>query len=157
MIYLLAMLFLIGMIGITIYLLFLLPPNQNSNKYIKDYYVSILTKYDFDLLFNLYYNIWEVEKFRRKNYNNDYDNYKISLYYTYLEIYSILQTLKPIELNNLLLDMKNGVLRQYYIQPQNTCKLFNLRFYKYEIDEIIYNIFSSNKLNQQEFYDLLKL
>jgi len=156
-IYLLVMLLLIGAIGIVIYYLFLSPINQNYNEYTKKYYIYNLTEHDFDLLFNLYYNIWEVEKFKKKNYNNDYNNYKISLYHTYVKIYSLLQTLNIIDLDNILLDMKNGILRKYYIQPLNTCKLYNLRFSKYEIDEIIYNIFSSNKLNQQEFYDLLKL
>lgn len=136
-----------------IYLLFLLP--YNDNKYI-DYGFNF-SKDKLDMVFKLYYNLWDNDKIRVKTYNDDYENYKLSLFYNYIDFYTLVQSLTPWHKNNLLMDMKSGVIRMRYIQPENKYRFYEFRETPLGIDMTIYSLFVSEKVTQEKFYELLKL
>lgn len=152
MIYVVTLVSFMIVIWIIIYLLFLLPDGRS-----KFHYNSGLTETELESLFKLYYDVWKVDRVRIKTYHDNYENYKTSLFYVYLDFYLLIHILNKEDRNNVLLDIKNGIIRKHYIQTQSKHRDYELRFPKSEIDEAIYLLFVSERLTQEQFYELLKL
>jgi len=134
-----------------IYLFIIKPLLRNAQR---RYGISVVS---LDNLFSLYYNVWESDLIKNRLYRNNYTNYKRSLFNQYLELYTVIRTLPSNKKAVFLKDIKNGVIRKEFMEPKNRKDTLILRTTQVPIDEVIYSIFTSIKLNQLQFNKVMHL